>query len=402
MKANYALWMSVVLRNQYFLGDKSRGIAVIPDSETRKSLADAHMQVKCVDNTLLIIAETDGAGKPKFKPASDTRSIFYLDLVDPWVMSVSNVDLDALRQRRYYFSNRAANTVGVAPDQSHHLSLPLSLYDAAQAYTPGAMVAKSGHGFECIEASTGNDPELPDSQFWVDKGEDAFVSNADLISLRPLVSRFQVQSAASIFQVHVYGLDTTTNTYDKLVYQNVIDESDGESMDVVLVDLSHIPPARYRVDINGEVFEAFFDDGAKARNPIGIVELFHDLDPANPYSAVDGTGMLREVEYVIALANRRAYWKYFTPQHQVTDIRISGAHGDPSPFTAGPSMDYYLSKAPLGLSETPGSNLFDLIVSGVPRPAPRPDPSMPGVLTLNYDEVHETWNEPVFNIRLNL
>lgn len=402
MKAHYALWMSVLLRNQYFLGDKGRGIAVVPNGETKRRLADARMLVKCVDNTLLIIAETDGAGKPKVKPAGGTRSIFYLDLVDPWVMSVSNVDLDALRRGRFYFSNRAANTVGVAPNQSHHLSLPLPFYNAAQAYAPGVLVAKSGHAFECVQASTGNDPELPNSPFWVDKGEDAFVSSADLISLRPLVSHFQLQSAASVFQVHVYGLDTATNAYDELVYQGVIDETNGESVDVVLVDLSHLYPARYRVEINGENFEAFFDDGAKARNPFGIVELFHDLDPADPYSAVDGAGVLREVEYTIALANRRAYWKYLTPQHQVSDIKISGAHGDPSPFTAGPSNDYYLSNVPLGLSETPGSNLFDLIVSGDARPAPRPDPAMPGVLTHTFDEVQKTWHEPVFNIRLNL
>ena len=85
-------------------------------------------------------------------------------------------------------------------------------------------------------------------------------------------------------------------------------------------------------------------------------------------------------------------------------LRVTMRDGSPvpTPFSAGPGNDYFRSDVPLALSESQEENLYDLIVDGNPRPAPRPDPKIPGVLTYVYDEPSKTWREPVFNIRLTL
>jgi hypothetical protein len=393
--------MRVDVLNQYFRDGKCAGLALVPTARTRELLAAARMRAKQVENTLLIIAETNAEGRPPVRPDPAMRLTFYLDLLDPVVLTVSNVDLDELRTARFHFNNLADNATGAADDVALHLSRPLPAYDDAREYLPGALVSKSGEAFECLSVSTGHDPEAPDTTFWVTKGAASFVSNEDLVEVRPAVSRFRLQAKAAAFRIKVFGLDAAGD-YAKLLHESFVSQAPSDSTDEVLVDLSRLPPTRYRVEINGETFEAFFDDEAKARNPLGIVELFHDLEATDAYSPVDEAGVLREVKYTIAFANRHAHWKYLTPRRKVKDILVSEEPPGSSPFTAAADKDFFQSKLPLGLSQSPRENAFDLILDGETRPAPRPDPRMPGVFSFNRDEESGTWREPVFNIRLNL
>ncbi len=401
MTNRYALWMRVDVLHQYFSDGKCQGITFIPTAQTRAALAASGLRSKQVGNSLLVIIATDGAGKPRVVPDPALRLAFYLE-PDPVLTTLSNVDLDGLRRGRFHFSNVTGNAVGVPPDPVLHLSRPLPSYEAAVQYSPGALVQRAGRAFECLEPSLGNDPEAAGTTSWLDKGQAAFASNADFVPIRASASRFELASAASAFDIEVFGLEPATNAYTRAVSKQRLGQAGGEAVKEVLLDLGALPATRYRVQINGQSFEAFFDDEAKARNPLGIVELFHHLEPDDPYSPIDAAGVVREPTYTIAFANRRAYWKYLTPLQRVNDILPAGALPGPSPFEAGPDKAYYRSKAPLGLSQSPEENAFELVLANHTRPAPRPDPRMPGTFTSTYDEPSGTFRDPVFNIRLNL
>jgi len=139
-----------------------------------------------------------------------------------------------------------------------------------------------------------------------------------------------------------------------------------------------------------------------------VVEVFVHLPDTSPFSLLNSSGVVRESSYTIRFANRRAFWKYITPLRKVENILISGAHDQPSPFTAGSNdpaqldqKDFFVSNQPLPLSEVPAQNLFDLIIGSESRPAPKPDPRMPGMLTQTFDGVTQTYLDHFCNIRLN-
>jgi hypothetical protein len=122
----------------------------------------------------------------------------------------------------------------------------------------------------------------------------------------------------------------------------------------------------------------------------------------------DGDGAVRETVYTIRFANRLAFWKYITPLHKVDDIRVNGAHDQPSPFTPGSTdpahpdrKDFFLSKRPLPLRAEADGTLFDLIVGSESRPAPKPDPAMPGMFTQIFDNATATYQDHVCTVRLN-
>jgi hypothetical protein len=176
----------------------------------------------------------------------------------------------------------------------------------------------------------------------------------------------------------------------------------------VQVNLAALQPGRYRLDINGEVFEAYFDDEAVARGIFGVVEVFLHLPDTNPFSLLNSSGVVRETPYTVRFANRRAFWKYITPLRKVENILINGDHNQPSPFTPGSNdpaqptqKDFFVSKQPLPLSEVAAQNLFDLIIGSETRPAPKPDPSIPGMLTQTFDGATQTYLDHICNIRLN-
>jgi hypothetical protein len=123
---------------------------------------------------------------------------------------------------------------------------------------------------------------------------------------------------------------------------------------------------------------------------------------------VDASDLVREVTYTVKFANRRAFWKYITPLHKVNTILLSSDHLVPSPFQAGsedPALplrtDYFVSKTPLALSEMAGENLFDLIIGTESRPAPKPDPRLPGMLTQIWDSGSGIYLDSICTMRLN-
>lgn len=409
MNSKYAIWVRIDCMHEYFRDGKCDRFAFVPSSDTRIHLQNARLRTKTVGNSFLLITEKDDANHAIVSPEADVRLVFYLDLQDPTLLTVTNVNADALRSARYHFSNLHDNQAGESPDITLHLTRPLGAFVAGREYIPGELASKAEHVYECIQTGTNQEPDEPGSLFWVDKGELPFTSNKDLVPIRSMLSSFTVGTAANAFVVKVHGLDLASHAYDALVREEVLQISPLETTKDVQVDLTGLPPGRYRLEINGETFEAYFDDEAVSRNAFGVVELYHHLPKTSPYSPVDESDEIRELGYVIRFANRRAFWKYVTPLHKVDDIFVSGDHEQPSPFTPGsnnpstpPQNDFFLSKQPLGLSEKTDENLFDLMIGSESRPAPKPDPHVPGLLTQTFHSASGTYRDSICTIRLNL
>ncbi len=408
MITRYRILAQVVFLHDYYAGGKCGDFGIAPSSGTEERMAALRLRSKIMGNSLLILAPADDAGKPAAGLPPDLRLVFHLDLLKPAFLTVSNVDVTALRTSRFHFSNLAGNAVGAAPDTVLNLTRALDAYDNAKAYVPGDQVRIGNAVFECVRSGAGQAPNAPDSAFWAAKGTTQSASRRDLVPFKSQIADFTLLAAARAFRVRISGLDPAAGTLTRLVREDVIPGSAAETGKQVQVDLSALPPGRYRLDINGEIFEAWFDDEAASRGAFGVLEIFGRPLPADAYGMLDASGAIKETTYTIRFANRRAYWKYVTPLHKVGDIRPASDHTLPSPFTAGsndPSQparkDYFLSNRPLPMFEAPGENQFDLIIGSEARPAPKPDPAIPGMMTQAFDTPSQAYLDSICTIRLN-
>lgn len=383
-----------------------RAFAWSPSPRTEAALAGLRLRCKVVGNELLVLARTDHTGKPVVPLPPDTRLVFAMELLDPTFLAVTNLDEDLLRTRRFHFTNLGGSSavspsVGASP-----LPRALPTWNAARRYPPGALVRRAGTTYECLRTSTNNAPSGAGTSFWVAKPEAHYASGLDLVAVRPRLARLVVASPAKSFRVRVFGLDRATGECTTLLRDATTDPTDipvGETT----VDLTSWPAGRFRIDVGGEVFEAWHDDAPEGR--FGFVELHTGLPPANPFAMLDASGALRETRYTIRFANRRAYWKYLTPLHKVSDIRPAADHALPSPFAAGslnPAIparkDFFLSLDPLPLTESRDPYAFDLLVGSDARPAPRPDPQRGATLSRAFDPALGVHTDATFTIRLQL
>lgn len=408
MISRYRILFQGALLHDYFKEGKCESFDIRPSDPTLRLLADARLLFKVVGNTFLVLARVDEAGKPASAIPGEGKLVFHLDLKSTDFLTVTNVDASALRTKRMYFTNINQNLVGLPPAEVFNLSRTLEVFSAVRTYKPGELARIGTAVFECIKAGLNQVPNAPNSAFWVSRGTTQYVSDQDLVQLSTRVANFTLQTAANAFLVKVFGLNTATNLYDKLVRESVVTASALETTKDVQVDLGSLPPGRYRLDINGEIFESYFDDEAAAKGIFGVVEVFLHLPDTNPFSLLRTTGVVRETPFTIRFANRRAFWKYVTPLRKVDNILLTSDHTLPSPFTSGsndpaqPALkDFFLSNLPIPLSEVPSQNLFDLMIGSEARPAPKPDPNIPGILTQAFDVPSQAYLDSFCTIRLN-
>lgn len=408
MISRYRILFQAALLHDYFKDGKCGSFDIHPSDPTRRLLADSRLLFKVVGNTFLVLAKVDETGKPASAIPAEGKLVFHLDLKSTDFLTVTNVDASALRTRRLYFTNLNQNLVGLPPAEVFNLTRIIEAFSAARTYKPGELVRIGTAIFECIKAGLNQAPNAPNSAFWVPRGTTQYASTQDLLQLSARLANFTLQVAASAFQVKVFGLNPATNVHDNLVLEKVVTASILETTKDVQVDLGTLPPGRYRLDINGEAFEAYFDDEAAAKGVFGVVEIFLHLPDTNPFSLLNTSGVVRETPFTIRFANRRAFWKYVTPLRKVDNILLTSDHTQPSPFTAGSNdpaqpaqKDFFVSNLPLLLSEVPAQNLFDLMIGSEARPAPKPDPNIPGILTQAFDGASQTYLDSFCTIRLN-
>lgn len=383
-----------------------RSFSWTPARGTEESLSGLRLRCKVVDHEFLVLAETDATGRPVVPIPASARLVFALELQDPSFLAVTNLDEDRLRTRRFHFTNLGGSAVVGATTAASPLPRALPAWDPARRYPPGALVRRGGATYECLRTNANNAPIVGGSPFWVGKSEAHYASGQDLVEVRPRRARLAVASAARSRRVRVFGLDPSTNACTVPLRDETTDPT-AEAVAEIVVDLTPWPAGRYRIDVDGEVFEAWHDDEPEGR--FAFVELHPGLPPSNPLAPLDPAGRLREIRYAIRFANRRGYWKYLTPLNKVDTVLVPTDPLLPSPFAAGsldPAFparkDFFVSLDPLPLSESRVATSFDLMVGSDSVRAPHPDPRLGGTIARAFDPVLGVHTDTTFTIRLRL
>ncbi len=402
MDSTYKILMSIELRHDYYSDGKCHDIRLVPSENTKLVLKNARMLYKTVGNTFLIIVKIEPDNTPSIPLPEENKLVFHLDLIKPEFMNISMFDYSRFRKKRFYISNLTSNI----SDGEKYLSAPLDAYDNAKAYVPGDMViGGGGQSFECIKASTGN--PTTDAEFWVSRGEARYVSDGDLIEVISGIHTFSLSAPSNVFTLNVFGLNISSGAFDVPVIENQVTYLDAlETENRFQVNLSALPTGKYRVNINGEDFMVYLDDSMISANKLGVLEVFTHLANGADYALLDSNGKVWELDCQLRFANRRAYWKYYTPKLKVENIKVSGSNPAVHPFTAfstdpvsAPSRkDFFVSNNPMVLSESSALNNFQLELSDPSNTdlpsAPKPEPSRTGILT-------KTNNDYYVHIHLN-
>jgi len=393
-------------RHEFPLDGICRDLDWTPTLDTADRIAALHLLLRVVDHQLLVLVETDAAGKPLVAIPPDTRLVFRFEIADPSFLAATNLDEDLLASRRFHFANLGGSAAVSPSVDACPLPRALSSWEAARRYAPGALVRRGGVTYECLRTHLNEPPVASGSAFWVPKAAAHYASGGDLVAVRPRLARFATSAPVAVHRVRVLGLETATGDFTK-VLRDALTEPTPEPRTEVVVDLTPWPAGRYRVEIDGEVFESWHDDAWEGA--FGVVELFFHLPATDPFALFDAAGKARGPTYVLPFANRRAYRKYLTPQHKVGKIVLSSDHDLLGPYVPGsfdPAVparrDFFVSNDPLPLTEGPDEIPVALMVGTEARPAPRPDPRRIGILERAFDPVLGVHTDTTVSIRLPL
>lgn len=154
MNTAYKILFAIDLQNDYYTSGRCNDISIVPSAQTMLLLKNMQMLYKMVGNKFVVLVKVkdtnDGldAGKPFIPLSSDTKFIFYLQLEKPVFTSFTNIDFDAFRTKRYYFSDLFETKT----DTILNLSAPVNNYSGTVNYKPGDMATDAGNiTFECVK-----------------------------------------------------------------------------------------------------------------------------------------------------------------------------------------------------------------------------------------------------------
>ncbi len=345
--------------------------------------------------------------------------------------------MNELATKRFCFSNLSQNK----ESNVVNLSAPVPPYDNAAAYLPGDLVTdNSSVVFECLEKTIGNNTT---TAFWLHRGTTQYVSIADMVLPVSGAYNHKATSPSIHFNITIYTLNNSTGFYTNIV------KSATQTFSVpgseVQVNFTSLKSGKYRVTVNDDEVYVYFSEEFFSGGYFGVLDIYTHLPPGDDYSlfdaipiynnavtyqkgalADDGTGndfeslqattgnnttntlfwkpvgrlqgIIREVDYTIRFANRRAFWKYITRFQRVDNIRVKESH-DPvvmpfTPFSTDPvghpgRKDFFVSDDPLPIRQNPGDNNFELLLlpphDTFNPAAPKADAFASGALTREND-----------------
>lgn len=398
MITTYKILFMVELLHDFYKNGQCTDFRIVPSADTALLLRNCKAFHKMIGNKLVVLIKTDTGGKPFIQPATTDKFTFYLELMKPLFITVSNIDETLLATKRFYFSNLSANKVVVAPgNELFYLSQPITAYAAATNYKPGEFSTQAGTVYESIKTSTGVTP--PDAANWISRNKNQYATKNDMLQFIPAVHTFSVAPATSI-QVQLFALNTVTNVFDVNVYEKAFHYQ--ENVNAVQVELSHLQKAKYKAVINGVEQFVYISNEAVYNNLFAVVELFNHLPNGNDFSFFDAGGLVKDrivagknvwLHFSVRFANRLAFWKYISSRKGIQAIDSNPAYS----FAGnGNPADYFVSNLPVPLQETPHDFKLTLFqpISSEPPPAPNPDVHASGMLT-------KAGNDYYCNIYLN-
>ncbi|MEO1418147.1 MAG: hypothetical protein AAFW00_22875 [Bacteroidota bacterium] len=356
---------AAILRQQRLYYQVSKDLSMKPTSETVGLMKNYGLLLKAVPLGFFIGGRvrlrTDGSAIP-FIPV-DTPLVlrFSLTATNPFFANFTNLRMEKVPANRdryvYYFSNRAANVASVADGEDvNYLSTPIPGFDPERDYEAGELIVEGGIMREAVD-DRGPAPSFIGG-VWRDIYEDAdpmpqFVTTADRTLLRPAIFDVDVTSAAQ--EVIVVVVRDRQNVI--VQQQTYTSETTGIPLETCTIDLTHVDPARYTLEVQtvgGTPFtdlglDFYLDSALYLEGPLAIIECFHEPDGSlGAYKWFDETdsNQLLSPRYTLRWKNRPTYWRYYLP-------------ADPASFVS-PFLDTF--------EISPGNAIDRILVSVDPIP----------------------------------
>lgn len=393
MTTSFKILFMVEVLHEYYSNKKCNDFRFVPSSQTMQLLKRYNALYKNLGNKLIVLIKDDGSGKPFIEPLPGDAFTFYMELMNPGFMTISSLNFPALSGKRFYFTNQHQNKVAnnPAPDDLY-LSSPVSNYQNAVSYKPGAFVKQGMTVYENVKASTGVTP--PNTANWFARSKNQFAQEQDLIQYITSMQTFKLSAPATEVAISVFAFDAAVNDFTKNVLQQT--QRFEQNVSSVTVDFSTLPDARYKLTINGVNSMIYLSNEAVYNGYFGVTEIFHRSFADAAFNLLEADGTMKDkkvagtpvwLNYLIRFANRLAYWKYITRNKGVN--AVEGTVDYTFTGNANPA-DFFLSQQPIPLQQNAHEFKLDLKkkISTEPPPAPNPDIHASGMLTEKDDDYY--------------
>jgi hypothetical protein len=345
MTTTYAILATVTLQHDYYADGRCNDFELVPSAATMAALKGLAVLTKTIGNTLILLVKVDDDGSTYLDLPSDMKLSFYLQLNNTSFINYTNVSYQS--SAVFYFTNLYKTKAG----SSLYLNRRVPSFSNATAYAIGDMVLDGGNVFEAIKPVNAGAHATSDTAFWFQRTTDQYVHGGDTLQLSDGILRVNT-AAASVFDISVYTLNDATSSYDVLFTTQR--QIFTQNVSAITVDLHDLPPAQYRVVVNGAEQYVYVDKAASYARVFGILELYNRFPAADDFGLLDATGIPKGLDHIIRFPNRLAIWKYIARTTTVTAVENTAS---PGAFVAAAQPRQFVSVAPLPLKQQPVKTL---------------------------------------------
>lgn len=359
MDINYQIAFTIELLHQYFADGKARDLYVYPSKDTKDLFKQVHMLWRARENRFIALMRENDVHEPFINtpPEKSYRKYFgesvfrfYLKAEDNGFLNYTNVATSS--GRISYFNNLANNKVSRLPPalSSLYLSQKISDQEINRVYFPGEFAMKPGTAF-VYEAIKKHEAlalaELDDTTLWLPAKDLQFPSTEDQIAYAGNPYSFTLSASVTEAIVEVYGFnfDPDAPGFTRKVKDEV--QSFTTPVSSIKIDLSGIPPGRYKLQVNGETGMIYYDPQLIKDPVFGVIEIFNFLTASGDYSFLDGNEVIQKKAYSIQFPARKVLWKYIRKDFKPNAITDTGSTN----YVFNLIGNEFVSAIPIPLSE---------------------------------------------------
>lgn len=392
MNIRYKVLFSIEILNDYFSSGKWKETSFIPLPETSRLLASNGLQLRKVQNQLLVITRVDKDMKPLRLPDFYSKFSFILAPESPNYINFTNLPFPESRLKCFHFHNMHNNVAGTV----NYLSSVIPDYSGTASYKPGDFARGSdSKNYESIKINNGD--QLPDDttagskKFWVSHGDLQYVNERDTVAMEAENS-YEIKCTGPVFNfftsvkrtthnVNVFAYNFSSGAFVRQVYSDLIKFDDAH--DIVQVDMRSLASGMYKIKVEDEINYVYLVSSGIFNDAPVFIDIFH-MPETDPRTLLKPDGTLKNIKYTIRFASRRVYWRYKTRTNIIDNIKDSS--GD-FKFKAD-GLKFFISEKPIPFYDTPrktfSANSGNLVIS-----TPLPNPMADRLLN-KRDEIYTT------------